>query len=277
MEIKPGLPHVETAPLISNLDAADSERDSGFKAVDSLIIQHFAGKCDGMLVCVIPPALILCDRMLKSVLLIPTSDTDLRHKFKVHAFQVVQIEAEFPEVVRVDRVIAVDLVPEIIILIIEVVVSPSVSVFTVFMPFSTNVEIRMPISLPGNGDGAARSIAVSDLDRVSVSHFRNAERILVKVPLISDVVEIIDHLIVIVTKRIPANFKRNVLNACADIQTLVNFQRPHFCIVCADPEFSGIITFRLMAFFVEDADTDSYVLVYLVPSIREILESQNCN
>ena len=93
-EVLPGLLHIEAAPFISHLNAADLQGDPGLNMVDPRRAERFAVQGDKIVLVIECPTVSFRDGLRKAFTLSPLSVPDLRNKRIVHALQVVQIESE---------------------------------------------------------------------------------------------------------------------------------------------------------------------------------------
>ena len=93
-EVLPGLLHIEAAPFISHLNAADLQGDPGLNMIDPRRAECFAVLGEKIVLVIECPTVSFRDGLRKAFTLSPLSVPDLRNKRIVHALQVVQIESE---------------------------------------------------------------------------------------------------------------------------------------------------------------------------------------
>ena len=205
---------------------------------DPCSAERFAVEGDEIVHVIEGPAVSFRNRFCKAFALAPLSVPDLGNKRKVHALQVVQIESERPAAIAVDIVIFMDLVPEVVVPVPQLVIAPRIPLFTIFLfPGRADAEIRIPVSFSGKGKGIARSgIPVPDFNLFSALPFPDAQDVLIVVPLVADVICVIEDLIALSSISIPADLEFLIPDAGTDLHIAVKFQRPHFRIVAAHPE-----------------------------------------
>ena len=129
----------------------------------------------------------------------------------------------------------------------------------------------MPVREPGKCKGIARRCITVGYGCLSTVLFLgNGERILIIMPLILNVIPVIDDFIFFLVAAVLADFKFHVFDGSPHFQLRIQAQRPDFIEFALDPEIRLIISAGFISVLVQDPDTDSDHLIDPVPPIGKL-------